>query len=167
MADALLAIDPGESTGWSLWAVPDDAPMMRLEYGLVHGGRAGFQAWSREHLAALRLDIIVCERFNPHLGYGGAAKDYTPLYIEGQLDIISEALAIEVIWQDTSMKDLCRDAVLKREGLYIQPAQAKVDEAILWQDARDVNDSMRHALAWAKAIDHDPTVRAYWPEYTE
>lgn len=162
MTRTLLAIDPGETTGWSLWALEPDAPLMRLEYGAVLRGVDGFLDWAERQLIALSPSTIIFELFNPHLGYGDA-KNYEALEIQGCMRAVARALALQVAWHTTAMKALCRDDVLKRAGLYIEPAQAKVDEAILWKDARDVNDSQRHALAWAKAHDHQPSIRLYWP----
>lgn len=162
MSESLLALDPGEVTGWSLWVLDDDAPLQRLDYGLIHGGTFGAAEWLEQRLGVLRPDILVCERWNR---FDGRAGDPTyPLQIEGLLIGAARALGLEITWQSNGMKDLCRDSTLKEFGFYIMPAAAKVDPAIMWEDARDVNDSQRHALAWAKAADHEPTVTAFWPE---
>jgi hypothetical protein len=162
MTDTLLAIDPGQVSGWSLWLVPDDLPMQRIEYGLVHNGRPGFLEWMADKLGPLRPDILVCEQWRTRDG----AADITPVYIEGQLEAVCAALAMEITWQGTDMKAMCSDDTLRQHGLYIMPAEAKVDPAILHIDARDVNDSQRHALGWGKAHGHEPTVDLYWPEMT-
>ena len=41
----LLAIDPGVSTGWSLWRYSDTEPLEHLDHGTVHGGLHGFIDW--------------------------------------------------------------------------------------------------------------------------
>lgn len=156
----MLVIDPGAVTGWSLWAVPEDLPLQRLEYGLVKGGRKGFMAWSRSNLGIIRPDILVCEMWRPRDG----AADITPVYIEGQLEAVADALAMEITWQGTDMKAMCSDDTLREQGLYIMPAEARVDPAIMHIDARDVNDTARHALAWAKAHGHEATIATCWPE---
>lgn len=163
MAESLLAIDPGEVTGWSLWALDPEFPLSRLEYGLVKGGAEGWFFWQEHHLGTLRPDVIVFERFNPNLGYG-KSKDYSALVIEGGLRVACRALALEVTMHGTDMKALCRDEVLKQSGLWVTREQARNDPAIMHEDARDVNDSQIHALAWAKASGHEPTIRAFWPD---
>lgn len=162
MADTVLSFDPGESTGWSLWTYDEAHPMQRLEYGLIKGGLRGFVFWNTYHLGALRPDTIVCERYNPHLG--GGAKNYEPLYIEGALYAITDALAMEVIWQEIGTKDQCHDSVLRENGLWVSNEDARTDPAIDWIDGRDINDSQAHALAWAKLSDHEPTIALYWPD---
>lgn len=164
MTDILLALDPGESTGWSSWLIDDDAPLQRIDYGLIKGGLKGFVMWMSTTLGN-RPDLIVCEEFNPHLGYGGgSAKNYEPLYIEGALYAMTDALQLEVVWQGADMKPLCSDEKLREQGLYISNAEARENPAISWMDARDVNDSQRHALAWAKLTEHEPTISSLWPE---
>lgn len=163
MTDSLLSVDPGQVTGWSLWALDDEHPLQRLEYGLVKGGVEGWLTWQERRLGELRPDVIVFENFNPNLGYGGA-KDFEALEIKGAFRAGCRALGLEVTFQETDMKALCKDDDLRRLGLWILPSEAKVDPAIMHEDARDVHDSFIHALAWAKASGHEPTVALYWPE---
>lgn len=166
MTDSILALDPGESTGWSLWALDDDYPIQRLDYGLVKGGMEGLVTFMEVRLGAVRPDVIVCEKWNVNDGRRGDPTE--PLRIEGAMYAIASALGLELVFQPTSMKDQCHDYVLQDNGLWISPAEAKLDPAILWVDARDVNDSQIHALAWAKTTaQHEPTLAAYWPERVE
>ena len=153
----------GAVTGWSLWAFDPEFPLQRLEYGLIHDGLEGFVRWLEVRLGRLRPDVLICEQFNTKDGRVARA-DLTPLYLEGALFAITSALGLEVVWQGTDMKALCSDDTLRDHGLYIMPKDAKTDRAIMHTDARDVNDSQRHALAWAKAIDHEPSVRQFWPD---
>lgn len=162
MTETVLGIDPGEVTGWSLWLLDRDVPIQRIEYGLIKGGVDGFITWMEIRLGQLRPSVIVCERFNTKDGRVAVA-DLTPLPIEGALKAVASALALEVVWQYNSAKDLCRDDVLKRFGYWITPAQAKVDPAIDHIDARDVNDSQAHVLGWAKGMGHTPTIELLWP----
>jgi len=165
VSETIWSCDPGGTTGWSLWELPDDSPIMRLDYGAIKGGFLGYLFWMERNLAVLRPSLIIFERFNPDLGYG-KAKDYEALEIQGSARTAASALGIDIVLHDTNMKALCHDDDLKRLGFYITPAQAKVDPAILHTDGRDVNDSEIHALAHAKAIDHEPTMTAFWPEIT-
>ncbi|MDF2915889.1 MAG: hypothetical protein K0S70_106 [Microbacterium sp.] len=163
MGETILGIDPGGTTGWSLWELPDDLPAMRLQYGAIKGGAMGFLFWMERNLGPLRPSLIVFERFNPDLGYGDA-KDYEALIIQGLVMGAASALGIDLLLHETGMKAMCTDDALKRLGFYITPAEAKVDPAIMHEDARDVNDSEIHVLAHAKAIEHQPTLDAFWPE---
>jgi hypothetical protein len=158
MTDSLLALDPGKVTGWSLWTLDDDFPMTRLEYGLAKGGIDGFISFMELRLGIWRPDIIVCEHFD--LDGRTRYPDLTPRDCEGALRAMVSALGLEVVWQNTDMKALCRDQTLKDHGLWLTGS----DPAIRHDDARDVNDSQVHALAYAKASGHEPTVALYWPE---
>ena len=159
MSELLLAIDPGEVTGWSTWQLEDDAPLTRLDYGLVKGGALGWRSWMSAKMR-MRPGLIVCERFNPNDGRAGKANYVDHLRIEGGLLVAADALGLpDPIWHHNDMKALCSDATLKSHGLWLTGR----DERIGWQDARDVNDSQRHALAWAKAAGHEPTLLRYWP----
>ena len=162
MNETIWTCDPGGTTGWSLWELPEDAPIMRLDYGAIKGGPLGFMFWMERNLALLRPSVIIFERFNPDLGYG-KSKDFDALIIQGLVMGAASALGIDLMYHETAMKALCSDADLKRLGYWITPAEARVDPAILHEDARDVNDSQIHALAHAKSIDHEPTLAAFWP----
>lgn len=163
--ELILAIDPGDTTGWSLWCLPDDAPVMRLSYGAIKGGYDGFVWWMESSFTALGPSLVIFERFNPDLGYG-KSKDYTALEIQGAARALVRALGVELVMHDTAMKAMCPDTDLKRLGFWITPAAARVDPAIMHEDARDVNDSQIHVLAHCKAIDHEPTLEAFWPPIT-
>lgn len=164
MTESVLTIDPGEVTGWSYWALDPEYPIQRLEYGLIHGGLDGFITWMEIRLGRLRPDILICEKWNPNDGrvYGDPTE---PLRIEGAIAAMVSALGIgDVEWQFNSMKALCTDDKLREHGLYIMPSHAKVDPAIMHKDARDVNDTFSHTLAFAKASGHQPTIDLYWPD---
>jgi len=163
MTETILGIDPGESTGWSLWLLDNDAPIQRVDYGLIHGGVDGFITFMEVRLGSMRPSVTICEKFNEKDGRVAVA-DLTPLPIEGAIRAIASALALELIFQPTAMKSMCSDEKLKELGFYITNAEARENPKIRWQDARDVNDSEIHVLAWAKSIDHTPTVEAYWPD---
>lgn len=155
MTETLLSFDPGQVTGWSLWAFDDGHAFQRLEFGLIKGGLDGVLDWIERHLGLLRPSLTLVERFNPDLG--DANKDYEAMLIMGALKAACRALGIDLEFQDIDMKALCRDEVLKVHGLWIDGPE--VDHT----DGRDVNDSEINALAWAKAHDHEPTVALYWP----
>lgn len=161
MTDSILAIDPGESTGWSLWALDDDRPIQRLDYGLIHDGGTGYMPWAERHLGTLRPDLVIYEKFIPDGRI--TVADLVGLPVEGMIEMGCRALGIECIWQPNGMKAQVRDDVLRENGLYITNEEARTNPAINWKDARDVNDTQIHALGWAK-FNHEPTLAAYWPE---
>lgn len=155
--ECILVFDPGEVTGWSLWNFASEYPLQRLEFGVIPGGVDGFLDWLEEHLGILAVSIVICEWFNPALGTGGGFKNYEAMEIQGALRGACRALAIDLVKQQVDMKAECTDDALKRAGLWIENAEVE------WEDARDVNDTQRHALAFAKSQDHEPTIRAIWP----
>ena len=163
MSELILGLDPGQSTGWSLWELPPDLPVQRLEYGLIHGGLEGAAEWMENRLGLFRPTTIVCEKFNQNDGRVARA-DLTPLPIEGLVYGASRALGIDLVYQPTSAKDQVHDSLLREHGLYVENAEARTNPDILWQDARDVNDSEIHVLAWVKLMEHEPTIDLYWPD---
>lgn len=162
MSESILVIDPGEVTGWSLWALDREYPVQRLEYGMIHGGLDGFITFMEVRLGRMRPDLIICEKWNTNDGRRGDPSN--PLRIEGALQAMCSALGLELLWQMNDMKSLCTDATLIEHGLYITPKEAKVDPTILHVDARDVNDTAIHMLAYAKASGHDATIALFWPD---
>jgi len=163
MTETVLAIDPGKVSGWSLWLFEQDRPLQRIEYGLVHGGLPGWTTWMEVRLWGLRPDVVVCEKFE--LDGRTVSPDLTPLLIEGGLFVAMSALGMQPpVFQTTDYKAQVSDVILKRLGLFIERAQARTDPAILHTDGDDVNDSQRHALAWAQSIEHIPTVAMMKPK---
>lgn len=162
MTESVLTIDPGEATGWSLWALDPKYPIQRLEYGLVKGGTDGFITFMELRLGRLHPDVLIVEDWNRHDPRKGDPTH--PLQIKGALMGAASALGVELIIQPNTMKDQCHDSVLKEHGLYILPREAKVDPAIMHTDGRDVNDTQRHTLGWAKVTEHQPTIALYWPD---
>lgn len=151
----LLALDPGMATGWSLWAVPEETAMERVNYGLIPGGVAGFVKWARANtggiMAAHRL---VVERFVP----GPGPLNYEPLKIEGAIQALLEPHQ-RITWHLRSDKAHVPDPLLVQHDLWVTGRDPRVQ----WEDGRDVNDSQIHALAWGKRH-HYPTLERFWPE---
>lgn len=163
--ELLLTIDPGGSTtGWSLWQLPADEPIVRLDYGCIKNGLPGFIEWTIDHHRYLAECVVACEKFIAER----RAEDLTPLQIEGALMAAQQfAGAPEIVWQLRSRKrnigdGPTRTALLKEHGLWISDDQARSDPKVDWKDARDVNDAAIHALIYAKDWEHLPTLRAYW-----
>lgn len=154
----VVAFDPGKATGWSRWEYLPEQPLRRLDYGLIPGGLDGFIDWCIQHHRYLRESTLICEGFVPE---SMAVEWRIPIRIEGALAAIAAAYAVPPpIFQARATKRSVTDAVLKRSGLWLLNSDPKIG----WEDARDVNDSQLHALAWAKHEGHLPTIAALWPE---
>lgn len=162
MGHLLLALDPGDATGWSVWDLEPDEPIFRLDYGVIPNGIDGFIAWTMNHHHYLREAIVVCERFVPD----GGAQEYEPLGIEGALRCALAYLGappptFQLRSRKRNLGDAkVRDQLLKTLNLWVTGADPKV----AWVDGRDVNDTAIHALVWAKDHEHQPTLAAFWPE---
>lgn len=140
---ALLALDPGGCTGWSLWLYGDQSPLEHVDHGQIPGGVDGFVSWWRQ--SGISWDEVVSESFV--LDGRTPNPDITPLRIEGAL------------------------AVLWRQGVHYQRNTAKMhltnDQAkefgVYWPGQQHAIDSARHAFARMKAIRHMPSLLRYWP----
>jgi hypothetical protein len=148
----LLALDPGQSTGYSIWYYDAITPPRPIEHGTITGGVTGFARWWAAQVAASRAgvegrdypwDEVVSESFVDD----GRTRfpDITPVRIEG---------ALAVVWPDTSfqpngMKSALRDEKIKALGLW-------------WPGEGHAIDSMRHAFAYLKGRGHRPTLML-WP----
>lgn len=158
MEQYVVAFDPGFATGWSRWQCHSDRMLERIDYGLITDGLDGFTEWCLEHPRYLAESIVISEGFIPQ---SLAVEWRTPIRIEGAMSAFCAAYATPPpIFQPRNAKHAVADDLLKRHGLWL----AGNDPKIAWQDARDVNDSQLHALAWAKHDGHLPTIRALWPD---
>jgi hypothetical protein len=151
----VLVFDPGVATGWSLWRLADDEPIERLDYGLIPEGLDGFLEYP-DAMRWDRVDLVISERFR--LGGDTPYPEIEPLRVEGAIASWAKAGGVEVVWQYRTEKAQVPDRILKEAGLWIE------NDEVEWEDARDVNDSQIHALAYAKTRSHRPTLEAYWPD---
>jgi hypothetical protein len=153
----VLAFDPGGATGWSLWFYDVDEPMQRVDYGVVAGGADGFCEWLwRHHSLLMRASVHIIEHYVPD---GGPGEVDDALQVEGALRGTLAALCLPpLVQQRRHDKRQVSDDLLHRVGLWVG------NDEVDWEDARDVNDSEIHALAWAKMREHLPTLAAYWPD---
>ena len=137
----ILALDPGGTTGWALFRLPDDDPIYLIDCGQVVGGNDRFIRW----WGTVEHDLVVSETFR--LDGRTRYPDITPLRIEGALDVLSPG------WhgQANVMKAHAPDDLLKKHGLWIR-------------GQRHSRDAIRHGLAYAKMHKHLPTLAKFWPE---
>lgn len=144
----LLALDPGGTTGWSLWEYGPLQPLTHLDHGQIGGGLRGFGAFVRARAAALAVDEVVSESF---VDDGRTdTPDVTPLRIEGVIDFAWGAHGTPVAFQRNFAKGHAPDEVLKRLGWW-------------WTGQQHARDSARHAIALLKNSGHRPTQRMIWP----
>lgn len=149
MLRTLLAIDPGWATGWSYWRVHEDEPIERVDFGLISGGWHAFEQFLDN--ADYWVDEWVLEDF---IQDGRATQvDENAFIIKGML--IGMLGSRNLTLQRNALKRLAPDNLLKQHGYWVTGKQ------VGWKDGNDVNDSQRHALAWAHA-NHRPSQEFFW-----
>lgn len=139
----LLAIDPGVSTGWSLWRYSDTEPLEHLDHGTVHGGLHGFIDWWSGRPSDPREEVVA-EDFI--LDGRTRMPDTTPLEILGALAVLHPA----TVRQRNVLKVHAPDDRLREWGLW-------------WRGQGHDRDSARHAIAYMKLRRHAPTIAHYFP----
>jgi len=145
-----LSIDPGgtpsaagsrSATGWSLWELPDDAPISVIEHGQVPGNEHRFAPWFRWAMAEYGFDRVVSESFR--LDDRTRFPDVTPLKIEG---VLAALWGDRVIFQPNTAKSALPDEKAKALGFW-------------WKGQPHSVDSARHAFFYARSIRHIPTMK--------
>lgn len=135
MTRTLLALDPGGTTGWSVWTYSDTEPLTHVGHGMVKDGLRGFIQFA----SGVHPDEVLSETF---VLDGRTPKPNTePLRIEGALSVIWP----DWIGQRNVMKAHAPDELLKAKGLW-------------WPGAGHDRDSARHAIARMKVTRHAPTL---------
>lgn len=144
MTALLLALDPGLSTGYSIWSYDAETPLTHVEHGTIPGGVRGVKAWwrSREHT----WEAVVCESFR--LGDDTEKPEVDPLRTEGLLIGLWDGL---LVFQSRDRKVAVPDRTLKRLGFW-------------WKGKGHDRDSARHAIIFMRAVEHRPTIEAFWPD---
>lgn len=140
----LLSIDPGKSTGWSVWEYDALTPLRHLAHGTTPDGLRGFlqwwnTSWTAQHFRTYGGDLVA-EDFI--LDGRTLIPNTMPLEILG---------ALEVLWpgyarQRNVMKAHVTDDTLKHLDLW-------------WKGKGHDRDSARHAIAFMKVRRHAPTLR--------
>lgn len=149
----LLSLDPGGTTGVSLWRYTDTTPLEHLQHCMVPHGEDGFIAWART-LDLSQIDEVVSESFV----LDGRARivDITPKGIETAIKMIfgKWGAGLPVTWQRNTMKSAAPDEFLKAHGLW-------------WKGAGHDRDTARHAIAYMRGKRHMPTIHHFWPPAAE
>jgi len=160
---AVLAFDPGETTGWCLMAVkpedlttqahPLDKVIEHLEYGQIDGRGIGENA-AADNIVTLAAShsnaAIVVEDFI--LDFGQATSDrhtLSPVRINAIVNYEMHKMGRNVIVQGRSgVKTTCNDTRLKHWGLYDSHSGAHARDAI------------RHAFFWLRTCRGDTVAAA-------
>lgn len=141
----ILGLDPGESTGWSVWEYGQTFAPQELAHGIIAGGLAGFIRWWRLNIDEGAWDEVVCESFR--LDGRTDFPNVTPLRIEGALAVLWP----ETHFQPNTMKLHLSDRKMKELGLW-------------WKGPGHDRDSMRHVFAYLKTNRrHRPTLELWRP----
>ena len=143
----LLALDPGKTTGMSIWTYDADTPLTKVGHGQIEGGVDGFLEYFYPSNMFMPWDVIVSESFV--LDGRTPNPDVTPLKIEGILEAHAFRTGCQLRFQRNNFKAHVDNDLLKRNSLYIPGMPHAMD-------------SMRHALAFMKTSYHTPTLNAYF-----
>lgn len=144
MSYTLLALDPGGTTGYSLWVYDSITPLRPLEHGQITGGVDGFIEGWRYLDANWDIDEVVSESYR--LDGRTPKPDVTPLRIEGALAVLRP----DTVYQPNTYKSIVTDERIKALGLW-------------WPGEQHARDSLRHAWARMRHLKHMPTLLAGWP----
>ena len=144
----LLALDPGKTTGMSIWGYDTETPLTLIGSGQIEGGVEGFLEYLYPTDGKFMIwDVIVSESFV--LDGRTPNPDVTPLHIEGILESHAHRTNCQLRFQRNNFKKHVDNDKLKEFGFYVKGKPHAMD-------------SMRHALAWAKTSYHAPTLNAYF-----
>lgn len=138
----ILGLDPGESTGWSIWGYDETHAPGHLDHGIIEGGLKGFIRWWHLSKWTGVPSEVVCESFR--LDGRTDFPNVTPLRIEGALAVLWP----ETHFQPNTMKLHLSDRKMKELGLW-------------WPGPGHDRDSMRHVFAYLKVRRHRPTLELW------
>lgn len=143
----LLALDPGKTTGWSLWQYDADEPLENLSHGQIENGVEGFiktltDTWRINWETEIVSESFILDGRTPN-------PDTTPLQIEGVLMLDAAQNMTPLKFQRNNMKKHVTDDLLKQHNLY-------------WTGQPHAVDSARHALAYVKTMPHMPSLKKYF-----
>jgi hypothetical protein len=143
----LLALDPGKTTGISIWQFDANTPLTHIAHHQCEQGLEGFIRFMMPHEKVAPFDVIVSESFK--LDGRTPNPDITPLKIEGALDVMSVLMQAPLYFQPNNFKAHVDNGKLKEHNLY-------------WPGQQHAMDSARHAITWAMIQRHMPTLLEYF-----
>lgn len=138
----VLALDPGEMTGWAYFI-----DGILISCGVIIGGRNGFIEWAKTQMP--EHDVLVVESFIVEPSFVGTAD---------ASEVIGAAFALS-------------DAPVKREQLRSAKStliKGTQTERFEWLRSKGFTgmthelDAITHALLYFRAIGHKPTFKLYW-----
>lgn len=144
----LLALDPGRTTGMSIWEYDTETPLTYIGHGQIGGGVDGFlEYFYPVNELPRKWDVIVSESFV--LDGRTPNPDVTPLKIEGVLESHAHRTGTLLRMQRNNFKKHVDNDLLKQFDLY-------------WPGNPHAMDSARHALGYMKTSKHLPTLNHYF-----
>lgn len=142
----ILGLDPGLSTGWSVWFYDAITPPQHIAHGTILEGHIGFIEWWYENQPRYEWDEVVCESFV--LDGRTEFPEVDPLRTEGALAVLWP----ETMFQRNVMKAHMTDKKIKELGLW-------------WPGKGHDRDSLRHVWANLKMRKHAPTIMLAFPPH--
>lgn len=143
----LLSLDPGKTTGVSIWEYDDETPLTCVQHFQIEDGYEGFLKYYIGQNRVKPFDVVVSESFR--LDGRTPNPDITPLKIEGILETVHYQEDVPLYFQPNNFKAHVDNEKLKQHDLY-------------WAGQPHAMDSARHALTWAKVQYHMPTLKKYF-----
>jgi hypothetical protein len=143
----LLALDPGGTTGVSIWQYDFETPLTHVAHHQITDGIDGFIKFLLPDGKPLPFDVIVYENFR--LDGRTPNPNVDPLRIEGVISVYEHLMDVPTFAQGNGMKAHVDNDRLKQHNLY-------------WPGQQHAMDSARHALAFMKRTAHMPTLLKYF-----
>lgn len=173
--NTLVSVDPGVSSGFSVWAYSDTEPAKLINYAQVGGGTESLLEVVRDLDGLFPKAHWICEDFQarPQRGFGYTTASLEPLVGIGALialglidrndrnQMCAPIQQYFVGGKDKAEKKKRQHKWLKDNGFYITGKM--VDSP----DADDVRSSMAHAISWFRRHHHKPTLEEYFKEEDE
>lgn len=155
----IWSFDFGEANGIARGFYGPNNAYRVEDYLVVAGGIDGFiEWWQNLETPPSIMDVVVAERYEPTPGESNLfTAKLEGVRQEGALAALYDGT---IVWQGRSakQKDGMYDAILKANGLWVE------NKDVMWEDSRDVNDAIIHAVEHLRRIGHIPTLRAYFPD---
>jgi len=146
----IISWDPGKITGVARGYYDEETPYTLENAMALDFYQISEMFWNSTSDAR---EVVVIERFVPRGGQP-FAPDLEGVQIEGMLRHFYQPE--QIFWQTRTDKVHVPDRILKEHGLW------QTGSDVLWEDGRDANDAIIHALAHLKKNSHLPTLRKYF-----
>ena len=172
MTKILISVDPGVSSGLSMWTYSDTDYARCQIFSQFQGGAEALIKKAHEWRDRFPEAHWICENFTARSthGFSYTTTSLEPLVGIGALvamglidrkdrtQMQSPPLQYFAGGKNKAEKKKAQHKWLKDHGLYVAPKD--VDSP----DADDVRSSMAHAIAWFRRTSHRPTLEHYFRE---